>query len=74
MKITDKTFYVVQSPDSDHVLPSEAEAIDHLRSNATNVDPESDDLSVVEVSFDNDDWTIKELPWQRIALELLQGE
>lgn len=71
MKIQNETFYVVQTPANDHILSTEAEAIDHLRSNGANLDPETDELSVAEVSFSGEDWTIKELPWQRIALQLL---
>jgi hypothetical protein len=36
------------------------------------VDPENDDVSIVEVDFSEDDWSVVELPWQEIALQLLQ--
>lgn len=71
MQVNNERFYVVQTPSESHILPSESEAIDHLRQNGGDVDPETDDVSVAEVDF-SDDWTIKELPWQRIALQLLQ--
>lgn len=71
MIVENQSFYVVQTPDEDHLVSSESEAIEQLQ-NGTDIDPETDDVSVAEVSYSDDDWTIKELPWQRIALKLLQ--
>jgi len=72
MKIDNGTFYVVQTPGEDHVVMSEDDAIEELQ-NGPEFDPETEDVSVAEVSYADDDWTIKELPWQQIALKLLQG-
>lgn len=72
MQVNNERFYVVQTPDNSHVIAEESEAINHLKQNGTDLDPESDEITVVEVTFSGDDWTIKELPWQRIALQLLQ--
>lgn len=72
MQVKNQQFYVVQTADESHVLSSESDAIDHLKQNGSAIDPESDDVSVAEVSFAGEDWTIKELPWQQIALQLLQ--
>jgi hypothetical protein len=72
MIVENKAFYVVQTPEDDYIVSTEAEAIEQLQ-NGSDIEPETDDVSVAEVSFSGDDWTIKELPWQRIALKLLQG-
>lgn len=74
MQVQNERFYVVQTPDNDHVLASEDEAIAHLKQNGDGIDPETEDVSVAEVAYGGDDWTIKELPWQRIALQLLQED
>jgi len=71
MIVENESFFVVQTPDDDHVVASEDDAIAKLK-NGAEIDPDTEDVTVAEVSFTDDDWTIKELPWQRIALQLLQ--
>jgi hypothetical protein len=72
-RITDDTFYTARIATETTVHDERTDAISHLRENADGIDPDGDDVSIVEVSIDGDDWQIKELPWQQIALELLQG-
>lgn len=72
MKVQNQRFYVVQTASTSHVLPEEDAAIEHLKEHGDGIDPENGDVSVAEVQFGGEDWTIKELPWQRIALQLLQ--
>lgn len=74
MKVSNDTFHVVTVAGERHIYDAEDEAIDHLRGNAGAVDPEVDDVSVVQVSIDGEDWAITELPWQQIALRLLQED
>jgi|APHM01.1.fsa_nt_gi hypothetical protein len=74
MQIDDTEFHVVQTPDSDHIVESEQEAIALLQNGAVDIDGESDDVSVVRVNYDRDDWVIESLPWQRIALKLLSEQ
>jgi len=73
MKIDNKTFYVVQTPADDHLLETEDDAIATLKDHSDDIDPENDDVTVAEVNYSDSDWEIKELPWQTIALQLLQG-
>jgi hypothetical protein len=70
-EIDDSEFHVVQSADGDFFVQSETDAVDLLRSDEIEVDDEGDEVSVVRVSYDGEDWTITSLPWQRIALKLL---
>jgi hypothetical protein len=72
MRVNDETMFVAQFPDEDYTFNSKSEAIDKLRENGNDVDPENDDVSIVEVDFSEDDWSVVELPWQEIALQLLQ--
>jgi hypothetical protein len=74
MKVSYDTFHVVDVAGERHIYDSEDDAIDHLRENTNDVDPEGDDVSVVQVSIEGEDWTITELPWQQIALRLLQED
>jgi hypothetical protein len=71
MEVTDNTFFLVQVPGNKTLHQSEDAAIGHLQDQVKNLDPESDDVSVVRVSVDNDDWTIAEMSWQNIALRLM---
>lgn len=70
MNVTNRTFYVAEVNDGMRLYDTKDEAIDHLKTEAP--DPDQDDVAVSEVSVDGDDWTIKQMPWQQIALRLLQ--
>jgi len=76
MKLDTSTFHVVQTSDQDHIVKTEAEAIDILQNGAVDIDgdKDGDDVSVVKVDYDNDDWAIQSLPWQRIAIKLLSEQ
>lgn len=74
LDVEDGTFFMVQLPDSETLHQTEDDAIEYLRDRAENVDPESDDVGVVRVSVEGDDWTIAEMSWQNIALRLMGGE
>lgn len=74
MEVEDDTFFVVQSPNKMHVYQTQSESIDHLRSNADKLNAEDPDITISEVTVDGEDWTIKQLPWQRIAVKLMQSE
>jgi hypothetical protein len=72
LAIDDGEFYLVTIGGTQRLFAAEADAIDHLRS--SDLDPEAADVSVVHVTVDGEDWQIRELPWQRIALQLLGGD
>lgn len=74
LEVTDGTFYMVQIPDRKTLHQTEEEAIDFLKEQVENVNPETDDVSVVRVSVEDEDWTIAEMSWQNIALRLMGGE
>lgn len=74
MKLEDTTFHVVQTPGTDHIVKTEAEAIDILQNGAVDIDEAGEDVSVVKIDYDRDDWTIQSLPWQRIAIKLLSDQ
>lgn len=70
LNVTEDTFYMVQVPESKTLHQSEEEAIEYLKQSADGIDPESEDVSVVRVSVD-EDWTIAEMSWQNIALQMM---
>ena len=72
MELDNHTFYLVQLPGEKTLHQSEEEAITHLKANADGLDAESDDVSVVRVSVENEDWTIAEMSWQTIAIQLME--
>jgi hypothetical protein len=71
MEITDDTFYMVQLPEGKTLYQTEEDAISHLEQRAEGIDPESKDVSVIRISVDEGDWTIAEMSWQNIALQLM---
>lgn len=71
LQISEDQFYLVMLPEGKTLHDNEKEAIDYLKENAGNVNPENDEVSVVEVTVEGDDWTIAEMSWQSIALELM---
>lgn len=71
MEIEDDTFYMVQLPDRKTLHQAEDDAIEFLQEHAEGVNPESEDVSVVRISLADDDWTIAEMSWQNIALQLM---
>jgi uncharacterized protein YbjQ (UPF0145 family) len=73
MNVSDSKFFMVRLPSSESVHDEREDALAHLRENADGLNGDADAVSVVEVSVEGDDWQIKELAWQSIALELLGG-
>jgi len=74
LSVDDGTFYLVHLPDEKTLHNEENEAIDYLRNQSEQVDPESDDVSVLRVEVEGEDWTIAEMSWQTIALRIMGGE
>jgi hypothetical protein len=73
MKLKNRTFVVVQTPDQeDHIVKTETEAINLLQNGDVDIDGAGgDDVSVLKIAYDNDDWAVESLGWQRILFEML---
>lgn len=71
LTVEDSEFYMVQLPSEETLHQTEDEAIEHLRESAPEIDPESEDVSVIRVSVEGSDWTIAEMSWQTIALQMM---
>lgn len=72
MIVEGETLYVAQYPDEDHTFNTKSEAIENLQERGGSIEPENGDVSIVEVDFSEEDWSVMEIPWQEIALSLLQ--
>lgn len=73
LPIDNGTFFYVRKHDDETLFKTQDAAIDALR------DIDADDLnedviSVIKVDVDGMDWSIQQLNWERIALELLRGD
>lgn len=71
LEVPGNTFYLVRLPEGKTLHNSEESAINQLQNNADDVDPESSEVDIVKISVENDDWTIAEMSWQNIALQLM---
>lgn len=73
LTIDNGTFFYVRERDSETLFETHNEAIDALRKIDAD-DLDEDAISVVKVDVDGMDWSIQQLSWERIALELLRGD
>ncbi len=72
MKINDSTFYVVDTGDDKHVLQSEEDAVQQMKTTAGQVeDPEQ--VSIFEVDIAGEEWAITQVPWSKIALQMMKA-
>lgn len=74
LELTDSTFHMVRLPEGETIHQQEADAINYLEQNADDIDPQSEEVSVVKVTVEGEDWTIAEMSWQTIALQLMGDE
>lgn len=72
LEIIDGEFFLLRTPTMDLLHDSRADAIENLKEYGAGAGDDTD-ISVVKVNIDGGDWTIAEIPWQEIALELLSG-
>lgn len=75
MKIENNRFYILEAGEEKWVYNTEKNAIEALkeevlRSNNLN----SDNIRIIEVNLAEQKWKIQEVPWSKIALELIRGK
>jgi hypothetical protein len=64
-------FYHLHVGGTERVFAAQADAIEHLRDNAADLDLDDPDVRLAKVST-GDEWEIEPVAWQNIALQLLQ--
>ncbi|WP_275882502.1 hypothetical protein [Halorhabdus sp. BNX81] len=71
MDVNDDTFFMVQLPEGKTLHQTKEEAISQLQQQADGLEAESSDVNIVKIAVEDDDWTIAEMSWQTIALQLM---
>ena len=71
MEIKEDRFYVLESEDGKWIFETEDEAIKKLKDVAKKANPEN--TRILEVDLSGEEWSIKQLPWSRIAFKLIGG-
>ncbi len=75
MKIENNKFFVLETKDEKWVFNKENEAIKSMKEiTSENKELKPEDISILEVDVKEKKWEIKEIPWARIALQLIRGE
>ena len=75
MKIEGEKFFVLETKNEKWVFDTESEAIKSMEEIVSeNKDLKPEDVSILEVDVKGKKWEIKEIPWSRIALQLIRGE
>lgn len=71
MEITNSTLYVSEVKEQQEAHNTETEAIDSIKES---IDDEivDEDVKIYEVDIDGEEWTIKQVPWSKIALEMIK--
>ena len=75
MKIENNKFFVLETKDEKWIFNKENEAIKSMKEiTSENKELKPEDISILEVDVKEKKWEIKEIPWARIALQLIRGE
>lgn len=75
MKIENNKFFVLETKDEKWVFNTENEAIKSMKEiTSENKELKPEDISILEVDVKEKKWEIKEIPWARIALQLIRAE
>lgn len=74
LEVTGNEFYLIELPSGKTIHDTEEEAVNHLKDNANDIDPNAENISLLRINFDDEDWTIAEMSWQNIALRLMGGD
>jgi len=69
IEIKDDKFYILDSEGGKWVFKTEGEAIKKLKDIAKKSDSEK--TRIIEVDIGGDEWSIKQVPWSKIAMELI---
>ena len=74
MKIESNKFYILEAGKEKWIYDTERSATQSLKKRVSeNVDLNPEDVSIIEVNLTGEKWKIKEVPWSKIAIELIRG-
>lgn len=75
IKIENEKFYILEAGDEKWIYISEKGAIKSLKKLlAETKDLNQENVSILEVDTQEESWRIKQIPWSKIAIELIRGE
>lgn len=74
MKVEEGEFYYLETDSDEFVLNSKKGSIEKLKEVADNGKPDPSETGVFKVSPSDNEWSIEQVPWSEIALELLGGD
>jgi hypothetical protein len=73
LSVEDGSFFVVIDGDSSVITTDQSAAIGELQNGSSS--PMHEAPQIIEVDFDGaEDWTLKELEWKQIAMELMNHD
>lgn len=72
LKVEGDRFYMVQAGDEKWIHSERDDAIETLKTIVRKSETVPGDASVVEVDVSEDKWSLREVPWSQIALELMK--
>jgi len=70
MDVTNGEFYHVEIDGGESIFQSQEEAIEYLGERKDSIDMDDPDVALATVET-GEEWSIKEVPWRNIALQLL---
>ncbi|MBW1973344.1 MAG: hypothetical protein JRI44_11020 [Deltaproteobacteria bacterium] len=72
IEIKDDKFYILDSENGKWIFATEDEAIKKLKDTAKKSNPEK--TRIIEVDISGDEWSIKQVPWSKIAMKIIGGD
>lgn len=74
MKIEGKNFYLLNASGSKYIFNKEQEAIAKLKDIANEGGPDPEKTAIFKVNSDGEEWSIRQISWSKIAMNLLGGD
>ncbi|KXA97359.1 hypothetical protein AKJ37_03170 [candidate division MSBL1 archaeon SCGC-AAA259I09] len=71
MKVEEGEFHYLKTDSEEFVLKGKEESIEKLKEIADDGKPDPGETGVFRVSPSDEEWSIEQVPWSEIALELL---
>jgi len=74
LKIKNDVFFVLETSSEKYLFDSESDAVEILKkvaSEDSKLNPEN--MSIIEVNVKGEKWEMKQIPWSKIAIELIRG-
>lgn len=71
MKLEGNEFWLLDSSDDKRIYDNLDDAVKSVKS-LMESDVDTDNMSLVVVTFEGDNWSIKQVPWSEIAVKLVK--